>query len=76
VISVAFKTPVEKRLGICICKIHFCIDPMTVLVSHQTVPPHFTKLRQCVQRCFGNASYFSSYLLFILRIVVNIKTKV
>jgi len=27
-------------------KRHFCIDPMTILVSHQAVPPHFTtKLR-------------------------------
>ena len=29
------------RLGICIIKCHFCIDPMTMLVSHQAVPPTF-----------------------------------
>jgi len=23
-------------------KLHFCIDPMSILVSHQTVPPYVT----------------------------------
>ena len=48
VISVALKTPLEMTLRICIycTKRHFCIDPMTILVSHQAVPSHFTtKLR-------------------------------
>ena len=48
VISVALKIPLEIRLWICILymKRHFCIDPMTILVSQQAAPPHFTtKLR-------------------------------
>jgi len=36
VISVAFKTILEKRLGICrlFIKLHHCIKPVTILVSH------------------------------------------
>jgi len=43
VISVALKTPLEMTLRICIycTKRHFYIDPMTILVSHQAVPPTF-----------------------------------
>jgi len=30
-------------------KLHFCIDPMIILISHPLVPPHFTaKLRPCL----------------------------
>jgi len=41
-ISVAFKTPLKNKWESAFIKIHFCIDPMTVLVSRQAVPPHFT----------------------------------
>jgi len=50
-ISFALETYLEIRLGICrlYIKGHFCIDPMTIVVSHQAVPPHFTtKLRPCI----------------------------
>jgi len=40
-ISVALKTPLKTRLGMCIYKIHFRIGPMTILVLHQAVPPTF-----------------------------------
>jgi len=49
VISVALKTPLESDWEPVFIKLHFCIDPMTILVSHQAVPPHFTtKLRPCL----------------------------
>jgi len=49
VISVALKTPLETRVGICIYKTSRLIDPMTILVSHRAAPPHFTtKLRPWV----------------------------
>jgi len=43
VISVALKIPLQIRLGICslYIKCHFYIDPTTILVSHQAVPPTF-----------------------------------
>ena len=41
VIGVALKTPPEIKLGSVYIKRHFCIDPMTILVSHQAVPPTF-----------------------------------
>jgi len=42
-ISVAFKSPLKTRLGICIYKASLLHrrDGMTILVSHQTVPPTF-----------------------------------
>jgi len=42
--GIAFKTPLETRLGVChslFIKLHFCINPMTILVSHQTVRHKF-----------------------------------
>jgi len=51
VTSVALKTTLETKLGNCspYIKRHFCIDPITILVSHQAVPLHFTtKLRPCI----------------------------
>ena len=51
-ISAALKTPLEIRVGICMYKRYFCIDPMPILVSHQAVPLHFTtKLRPCTRWC-------------------------
>jgi len=37
VISVVLNASLEIRLGICIYKIYFCIDPMAMLLSHQAV---------------------------------------
>jgi len=43
VLIVALKKTLEIRWGICLycIKRHFCIDPMTILVVHQAVPPTF-----------------------------------
>jgi len=46
VISVAFKTPVEARLGICICKPSLLHQPDDYIGFTPSCPPHFTtKLR-------------------------------
>jgi len=34
-INVAFKTPLETRRESVFINLHFCIDPMTILVSHK-----------------------------------------
>jgi len=46
VIGISLKTHLEIRLESVYIKRHFCRDPMTILASHQAVPPTFTtKLR-------------------------------
>ena len=41
-ISVALKTHLEIRLGICIYETSVQHRPDDYLISHQAVPPHFT----------------------------------
>jgi len=74
VIIVALKTWLEVKLEICIyIKCHFCIDPTTILVSHQAVSPHFaTKCRPCLWWSIWLISCVSKHTLHILILVLLI----
>ena len=55
-ISVTLKIPVEIRLESVCIKRHFCIDLMTILVSHQAVPLTFCNkiaLMLTIIECLG-----------------------
>jgi len=70
-IDATFKTPIQTRLGICVIKLHFHIDPMTVLVSHQAVLQQFiTKLRHVVNRLITLDSLNCNSDTFLLRVLV------